>query len=418
MTQQTINVGTAANDRTGDTLRAAFQKANANFTELYAGAANETQLTNNGYTLTINSSGTLTLSSGITGLLKSTSGVISTATAGTDYIVPSTSPTLSGLTISSGTLTFSGNISSAAWTTSGIRHRSVAATLTDTTSTGTVVNAYTNAFGGNTIAATNTGVTYTNYGTAYFNTPTAGTNVTITNPYSLITAGNILVNGTANITSGVIWPTLTTAMRPDANVTGQTLLFSDTTTETVIVNAAPASGVDVKSLNIQSANAIGSATGGQLNLWAGNGAVKGGDIQMFSGKSSAGLGGSITISCGPAPTSGGAIIIKAGDATGGVGGAGNLTLRAGVGGAAGLYGDVRIATGANPSGPIWYFKDTGRVIFPALGLQSLPATSKGATGDTAGMFAIDATYFYYCVATYTNGTPDIWKRTPHAAGTW
>ena len=70
MTQQTINVGTAANDRTGDTLRAAFQKVNANFTELYSGAANETQLTNNGYTLSINSSGTLPLSSGITGFLK------------------------------------------------------------------------------------------------------------------------------------------------------------------------------------------------------------------------------------------------------------------------------------------------------------------------------------------------------------
>jgi hypothetical protein len=35
MAQQTINVGTAANDGTGDSLRAAFQKTNANTTELY-----------------------------------------------------------------------------------------------------------------------------------------------------------------------------------------------------------------------------------------------------------------------------------------------------------------------------------------------------------------------------------------------
>lgn len=35
MTKQSINVGTAANDRKGDSLRAAFQKVNANFTELY-----------------------------------------------------------------------------------------------------------------------------------------------------------------------------------------------------------------------------------------------------------------------------------------------------------------------------------------------------------------------------------------------
>lgn len=33
--QQTINVGASANDHTGDTVRAAFQKTNANFTELY-----------------------------------------------------------------------------------------------------------------------------------------------------------------------------------------------------------------------------------------------------------------------------------------------------------------------------------------------------------------------------------------------
>lgn len=37
MAQQTINIGTAANDGTGDPLRDAFDKANDNFTELYAG---------------------------------------------------------------------------------------------------------------------------------------------------------------------------------------------------------------------------------------------------------------------------------------------------------------------------------------------------------------------------------------------
>jgi len=35
MAKQTINVGTTANDRKGDSLRAAFQKVNANFSELY-----------------------------------------------------------------------------------------------------------------------------------------------------------------------------------------------------------------------------------------------------------------------------------------------------------------------------------------------------------------------------------------------
>ena len=35
MAKQEINVGVVANDRKGDSLRAAFQKINANFTELY-----------------------------------------------------------------------------------------------------------------------------------------------------------------------------------------------------------------------------------------------------------------------------------------------------------------------------------------------------------------------------------------------
>jgi hypothetical protein len=39
MAKQTINVGTTANDRTGDPLRTAFTKVNENFTELYSNVA-------------------------------------------------------------------------------------------------------------------------------------------------------------------------------------------------------------------------------------------------------------------------------------------------------------------------------------------------------------------------------------------
>lgn len=38
MAQQTINIGTTANDGTGDPLRTAFDKSNDNFDELYNGA--------------------------------------------------------------------------------------------------------------------------------------------------------------------------------------------------------------------------------------------------------------------------------------------------------------------------------------------------------------------------------------------
>jgi len=38
MAQQSINIGTTANDGTGETVRSAFDKTNDNFTELYNGA--------------------------------------------------------------------------------------------------------------------------------------------------------------------------------------------------------------------------------------------------------------------------------------------------------------------------------------------------------------------------------------------
>jgi len=54
MAKQSINVGTAANDKKGDSLRAAFQKVNANFTELYTalGLVNDVTLSLGAFTFT------------------------------------------------------------------------------------------------------------------------------------------------------------------------------------------------------------------------------------------------------------------------------------------------------------------------------------------------------------------------------
>lgn len=45
-----------------------------------------------------------------------------------------------------------------------------------------------------------------------------------------------------------------------------------------------------------------------------------------------------------------------------------------------------------------------------------PSTSVGASGDTAGMIAWDASYIYVCTATY-DGSTNIWKRAA-IGGTW
>ena len=44
MAQQTINIGSAANDGTGDPLRTAFDKINDNFTEIYGSTAEANDL--------------------------------------------------------------------------------------------------------------------------------------------------------------------------------------------------------------------------------------------------------------------------------------------------------------------------------------------------------------------------------------
>jgi hypothetical protein len=59
MARLNINLGTTANDRTGDPLRTAFEKVNANFIELYAGGGLENQLTNGSNTVTLNTAGAL-----------------------------------------------------------------------------------------------------------------------------------------------------------------------------------------------------------------------------------------------------------------------------------------------------------------------------------------------------------------------
>ena len=90
MTQQTINIGSAANDRSGDPLRTAFTKINANFTDLYTrlGAdfgnftissntisnPNAINITSGSYALTLGDDGTLNLPLSVNG-----QGVIQTS---------------------------------------------------------------------------------------------------------------------------------------------------------------------------------------------------------------------------------------------------------------------------------------------------------------------------------------------------
>lgn len=171
MTQQIIDFGDGPNTPSGDTAYSAFTKVNENFTELYAGAG-------------VNIGSTPT-SGGAAGQIMFDSG--SVVQEDSTLRFNSTSKKLTANSFG-----LQGNISAASWTTNGIRYANSTATLTDTTSSGSVSVAYSDTFSNSTIAASNT-TFFTNYATMFIGVPTAGTNVTIGNSFSLFTGGNVKI---------------------------------------------------------------------------------------------------------------------------------------------------------------------------------------------------------------------------------
>lgn len=113
-------------------------------------------------------------------------------------------------TISTVPFTISGNQTTAAWTTNGTQLAVAAATLSDNSSTGTVTTNAASAFGIPTFTTPTNAVTYTNGATLYIaGAPVNGTNVTISNKYSLFVAGGtsqfngtVLGNGLFQSTTG------------------------------------------------------------------------------------------------------------------------------------------------------------------------------------------------------------------------
>jgi hypothetical protein len=95
-----------------------------------------------------------------------------------------------------------GSYTTSAWGTTGTQMALMTCVYTDSSSTtGTVSSAVINSYAPSVIEASNTGVVYTNSSTLYIGgTPIAGTNVTLTNAYSLwIAAGGTLLG--SNISS-------------------------------------------------------------------------------------------------------------------------------------------------------------------------------------------------------------------------
>ena len=106
MAQQTINIGTTANDGTGDPLRTAFDKINDNFSELYGTTAEANDLLEDttpqlGGNLDVNNK---SITSGIT------NGNITVSANGTGTIELQSNTNVTGNLTASGNIIANGNI--------------------------------------------------------------------------------------------------------------------------------------------------------------------------------------------------------------------------------------------------------------------------------------------------------------------
>ena len=163
-------------------------------------------------------------------------------------------------------LTLSGTaISAPAWTTTGIGIKQVATTYTDTTSTGTVPNVYINSFAAQTLAATNTITVSQLYG-IFFNTPTAGTNVTATERWSIgtdtlrVTGGILMDGGAGNFIQIATGMTTGQFILGNTAGTGTMTLGRSTVTQTTNIQGGSTTSGNTKTINFGSGGLAGSTT--------------------------------------------------------------------------------------------------------------------------------------------------------------
>lgn len=93
----------------------------------------------------------------------------------------------------------------------------------------------------------------------------------------------------------------------------------------------------------------------------------------------------------------------------------------------GNYVDIRdsgtILVGYNSTGSVQIGNPEGGTMTEIVSeklkflLQTVPTTSVGASGDAPGLVAFDSTYMYYCAGLY-NGTDNIWRRVAWSIDTW
>ena len=124
----------------------------------------------------------------------------------------------------------------------------------------------------------------------------------------------------------------------------------------------------------------------------------GGGINLIAGASNTAIGGSVILRAGGATAgTGGNVYIDGGDSTTD----GNVEI--GTGHLTGATAEIIIgasgATDTTINGNVFRIRTT-----------NIPSSSKGSAGDRIGEVAFDGASIYFCVADYTTGSVDIWRK--------
>jgi hypothetical protein len=160
----------------------------------------------------------------------------------------------------------------------------------------------------------------------------------------------------------IIFPTLTVERGDDPSntITGQTLLFGDSTQEAIISTPdGTTANSSSQRLVINPGKGYGSGEGGDIYLWAGRGgnaSGTGGDIKIRGGQGGANTGGG-------SGGDGGYIRIEAGDAASTGGDAGYVDIHGGLSTTSGGAVNIRTAT-TNTFNHAWQFGNNGTLTLP------------------------------------------------------
>ena len=180
-------------------------------------------------------------------------------------------------------------------------------------------------------------------------------------------------------TNGALtFPTLSTDIHNGGIQTAQTLQFANPSLQAIITGPTPEPDTNAQRLIIQGQRGLGTGEGGDVYLWGGDAeGTNGGDIKIYAGDAddvTTGYGGYVNLEAGYGFTRGGNVEIKGGDsATVG----GDLQLEAG-------YGPTSGSVNVRTNGYQWEFDQLGVMYLPlvrtyaAVTYTSVPVTY-GAT---------------------------------------